>query len=167
MSYTKYIYLNTINAQLCIDKLWIQKYTTFPLGGSAAPGYPPCVDVTQNIELGGLVMASANMFDRQMVVRRCSKYKCLGGSRRYAGDAKTYSEYSSLQNKTRVDSYPGLTRERQMHVRLYNTNHCYSAAGMREGRIVRVLLPVLTSVQLRLHVDLHLWGNIRGIAFTK
>ena len=43
MSYTKCIYLNNITAQLCIDKLWIQKYITFPLGGGggrAAPGYP-------------------------------------------------------------------------------------------------------------------------------
>ena len=40
VSYTTYIYLNTITAQLCIDKLWIHKYTTFPLGGRAAPDYP-------------------------------------------------------------------------------------------------------------------------------
>jgi len=44
-----------------------------------------------------------------------------------------------------------------MYVRLYNTNHCYGAAGMREERIVRVLLPVLASVTTkRLYVDLHL-----------
>ena len=43
MYYTQsiYIYLNNITAQLCIDKLWIQKYTTCPLGGGrATPGYP-------------------------------------------------------------------------------------------------------------------------------
>ena len=30
VSYTKYIYLNTINAQLCIDKLRIQNTQLFP-----------------------------------------------------------------------------------------------------------------------------------------
>ena len=40
MSYTKCTYLNNITAQLCIDKLWIQKYITFPLGGPGCPRLP-------------------------------------------------------------------------------------------------------------------------------
>ena len=44
LSHTQSIYtsIHTINAQLCIDKLWIQKYTTFPLGGPRCPRLPYC-----------------------------------------------------------------------------------------------------------------------------